>query len=310
MITIIEKMTATQFIAAINSNFKGLRSVTTLSTATEDNYLAVINSNNAAINAITPFTYTVLTVGDGAGLIANINNNFSALEQKYMFDKGKVIFTFDDGYASWYTIGFPLLTRMGIICSLCITTGNIGTAGYLSWAEILEMYNAGIDILDHSATHPDLRTMTALQIQTELQTASDAFVANGIPAPQDFVIPSGATNSFVNGEIAKYRRSSRGAIGSYCADFKPIFKNQSKYVIQSPNFDSISSLGNMELEYMKGAIDFCKTHKTALIFYGHKIGATYASITTMLSDLNTIVLYAHTSGVDIISYKQLVDLMG
>jgi peptidoglycan/xylan/chitin deacetylase (PgdA/CDA1 family) len=309
MITITEKMTPVLFIAAINSNFKGLRSVTTLLTATEDNYISVINSNNAAINAITPFTYTILSAGDGIGLIANINNNFSALEQKYMFDKGKVIFTFDDAWESWYTVGFPLFKGLGIIASLCITTGNVGTAGYLSWAEILEMYNAGIDIIDHSATHPDMRTLTALQIQAELQSSTDAFLANGLPSPTDFVIPSGFTNSFVNGEIAKYRRSSRGAIGAYCADFKPIFKNQSKYVIQAPVFDSISSIGNGQLGYMKGAIDFCNTHKTALMFYGHKIGTTYAALTTMLSDLNTIVGYARASGVDIISYKQLVDLM-
>jgi peptidoglycan/xylan/chitin deacetylase (PgdA/CDA1 family) len=65
-----------------------------------------------------------------------------------------VLFTFDDGGVAAVSETAPALARFGWPGHFFITTGRIGTPGFLRGPEILAMEAAGHVIGSHSVTHP------------------------------------------------------------------------------------------------------------------------------------------------------------
>jgi peptidoglycan/xylan/chitin deacetylase (PgdA/CDA1 family) len=73
-----------------------------------------------------------------------------------------VIVTFDDGWKSQYDVAWPILKKYGYPLTMFIYTegvrgGHYGGGEAVSWEQLAEMRDAGVDIQAHSETHPDLR---------------------------------------------------------------------------------------------------------------------------------------------------------
>ena len=73
-----------------------------------------------------------------------------------------VIITIDDGYKSTYEVAWPILKKYDFPFTLFIYTegikgGKYGGGEAMSWDQLAEMRDAGVDIQAHSATHQDLR---------------------------------------------------------------------------------------------------------------------------------------------------------
>ena len=72
------------------------------------------------------------------------------------------IITIDDGYKSGYEVAWPILKKYNYPFTLFIYTegikgGKYGGGEAMSWDQLAEMRDAGVDIQAHSATHQDLR---------------------------------------------------------------------------------------------------------------------------------------------------------
>jgi peptidoglycan/xylan/chitin deacetylase (PgdA/CDA1 family) len=72
------------------------------------------------------------------------------------------IVTFDDGWKSQYEVGWPIMKKYGFPFTLFIYTEGVkgmkyGGGAAMSWEQLAEMRDAGVDIQAHSATHQDLR---------------------------------------------------------------------------------------------------------------------------------------------------------
>src|SRR5262249_31114293 len=72
------------------------------------------------------------------------------------------IVTFDDGWKSQYDIAWPIMKKYGYPMTLFIYTegvrgGSLGGGEAITWEQLAEMRDAGVDIEAHSATHQDLR---------------------------------------------------------------------------------------------------------------------------------------------------------
>lgn len=71
--------------------------------------------------------------------------------------KNAVVITIDDGWRSTYTEAFPELQKRKFPFTVFIYPKIIGqTANALSWKQIKEMADAGVDIQSHSLSHPYL----------------------------------------------------------------------------------------------------------------------------------------------------------
>jgi peptidoglycan/xylan/chitin deacetylase (PgdA/CDA1 family) len=71
--------------------------------------------------------------------------------------KNAVVITIDDGWRSTYTEAFPELQKRKFPFTVFIYPNIIGkTSNALTWEQIKEMSDAGVDIQSHSLTHPYL----------------------------------------------------------------------------------------------------------------------------------------------------------
>jgi peptidoglycan/xylan/chitin deacetylase (PgdA/CDA1 family) len=72
------------------------------------------------------------------------------------------IISFDDGWKSQYDVAWPIMKKFGYPFTLFIYTegvrgGHFGGGEAITWEQLAEMRDAGIDIQAHSETHQDLR---------------------------------------------------------------------------------------------------------------------------------------------------------
>src|SRR6266850_5028863 len=72
------------------------------------------------------------------------------------------ILTFDDGWKSQHEVAWPILKKFNYPVTLFIYTegirpGHFSGGESMSWDQLAEMRDAGIDIQGHTATHSDLR---------------------------------------------------------------------------------------------------------------------------------------------------------
>jgi len=72
------------------------------------------------------------------------------------------VITFDDGWKSQYEVAWPIMKKFGYPFTLFIYTegvrgGHFGGGEAMTWEQLAEMRDAGIDIQAHTETHQDLR---------------------------------------------------------------------------------------------------------------------------------------------------------
>jgi peptidoglycan/xylan/chitin deacetylase (PgdA/CDA1 family) len=72
------------------------------------------------------------------------------------------VITFDDGWKSQYEVAWPIMKKFGYPFTMFIYTegvrgGSLGGGGAITWEQLADMRDNGVDIEAHSATHQDLR---------------------------------------------------------------------------------------------------------------------------------------------------------
>ena len=72
------------------------------------------------------------------------------------------VITFDDGWKSQYDVAWPILKKFNYPVTLFIYTegikpGHFSGGESMSWEQLAELRDAGVDIQGHTATHSDLR---------------------------------------------------------------------------------------------------------------------------------------------------------
>ncbi len=113
---------------------------------------------------------------------------------------GFVSIDFDDGYQSMYDNGLPILDAAGLKSTQYIITQNVGVDSYVTLDEVLQMYNNGHEIGDHTRTHPNLTTLTVDQMTDEIIGAKQDLISWGI-TPTTFAYPYGAYNPTVESVV-------------------------------------------------------------------------------------------------------------
>jgi peptidoglycan/xylan/chitin deacetylase (PgdA/CDA1 family) len=72
------------------------------------------------------------------------------------------VITFDDGYKAQYEVAWPIMKKYGYPFTMFVYTegvrgGSLGGGGAITWEQLADMRDNGVDIEAHSATHQDLR---------------------------------------------------------------------------------------------------------------------------------------------------------
>ncbi|MDD5348841.1 MAG: polysaccharide deacetylase family protein [Chthoniobacteraceae bacterium] len=81
-------------------------------------------------------------------------------DEKTIPEKSALI-TIDDGYTSAYEVGWPILKKFDYPFTMFVYVQFIGGAGKsITWDQLAEMRDAGVEIGSHSYTHQNLRGKT------------------------------------------------------------------------------------------------------------------------------------------------------
>lgn len=110
-------------------------------------------------------------INTGGYVALKIEEFIPCIKGEKLIAKKAVLFTFDDGHESNYTLTYPTLSSRGLSAVYFITAGNVGRAGYISWAQLSEIARAGNAVGSHGMTHSILKNMTRQEIHNELATS-------------------------------------------------------------------------------------------------------------------------------------------
>src|SRR5690625_4344890 len=92
----------------------------------------------------------------------------------------------DDGRIEVYNVLKPIFDSKGIKGTIAVITDRVGTSGYMSWAQILELYNDGWTIASHTKSHANLSEVPLSVVEDELRLSKEALNSRGIKA--DFIV--------------------------------------------------------------------------------------------------------------------------
>jgi hypothetical protein len=101
----------------------------------------------------------------------NNNNNAKA-----------AIINFDDGSIGQYTYAKPILEKYGLKATFFIVCNyaNSPRNSYMSWPEIAQLQNDGMDIESHTMNHKDLTTLPVADLNYEIGQSKQCLLDHGI----------------------------------------------------------------------------------------------------------------------------------
>jgi peptidoglycan/xylan/chitin deacetylase (PgdA/CDA1 family) len=115
------------------------------------------------------------------------------LTEGYPLPKKPVILTFDDGYRDAYEVVFPKLLDHGFPGTFFVlaTPAHYESEAYLTWAQMEEMSDAGMDIQSHGRDHVDLRGRSYDFLVYQILGIKEAIEQHTGRVPRFFCYPSG-----------------------------------------------------------------------------------------------------------------------
>jgi peptidoglycan/xylan/chitin deacetylase (PgdA/CDA1 family) len=155
----------------------------------------------------------------------------AALDGGTPLPERSVVLTFDDGYADFHQHALPRLDSRGLTATVFVTTGWLDDAGdqaagepldrMLSWSQVREVAEAGIEIGAHSHSHPQLDQISGPALREELHH-SKALLENGIGGPvHSLAYPFGYSSPRVRTEVASSGYRYAAAVGNSLGGRRP-----------------------------------------------------------------------------------------
>ncbi len=122
--------------------------------------------------------------------------------------------TFDDGYQSVYEHAFPVLREHNMTATVFLMIGDtsaqldrlpmLNGRSMLSWNEIREMREAGIEFGAHTLTHPHLPHLPPEEIEREMRESKDVIEQRIGSEVDSFAYPFGTHDSVCRTLAAKH----------------------------------------------------------------------------------------------------------
>jgi peptidoglycan/xylan/chitin deacetylase (PgdA/CDA1 family) len=141
--------------------------------------------------------------------------------QRALFDRCAVL-TFDDGFEDFFKSAFPELRTRSWTATVFLPTDVVGGVEnwegalktsprkLMSWSQISELKEQGIEFGGHSLTHADLTKLSSEQLQRQVRMSQEAIHQRLGVRATSFAPPYGRSDAQVRNEIRKWYKTSLG----------------------------------------------------------------------------------------------------
>jgi hypothetical protein len=175
-----------------------------------------------------------------------------------------VSFSYDDGYPSWWDLGFPLYQQYGFpaVGWINAITWWMQGAGYHALDHLKVMHKAGWEISNHTWSHAN--PITELEV-SKMKNWLDSlgFTNSGFTAPRN-----DWSHSLVN-IVKKYSPYYSAGTGSYQQSEEGMSQPYDIYFLKR-----FSLTNDVTIQQVRKVLDSAAVKNQWVIFYGHVIGST------------------------------------
>lgn len=182
---------------------------------------------------------------------------------------GAICFTWDDAYVSHDTIR-QMANARNQHHTFCIVSDFVGTGGKLTSTQVLQMFQEGHEIANHSKTHAHMTGLTAAQRKVEYDTSQQAIDSIiGANNTSSFCIPYGERNATMDQEL--YGRFERGLATGTPTGLVPFIYpiGSTPFIIGRFSWDGTAQAQQQLLDMIRNAARMPLIYLT----YAHDIGS-------------------------------------
>src|SRR3990172_843649 len=105
-------------------------------------------------------------------------------------------FVFDDGNDTDYLVAREIFKKQGVAASFAVVTDWINKKNYMTVSQLLELQSDGFEIMSHTVSHPDLNSLDAREIESELSVSKATLEGWGLRV-NNLVYPYNKNSSLV-----------------------------------------------------------------------------------------------------------------
>lgn len=194
-----------------------------------------------------------------------------------IYARPKVCITFDDCFASAYTVGYPYMDGYSLRGTFGVISSLIDTPTYMTTAQLSAAYNNKWDVVNHTASHPDLTSLSdTAAVRAEISPASSYIRTHGFDrscSSKILLYPTGTYNDTVIAAAqAENMLIARSVKSRNQATVKGI---DSSYIIKAKELRSDTTT----LAIAKGWVDNAVATGETLHLFAHKITTTPGAFT-------------------------------
>jgi peptidoglycan/xylan/chitin deacetylase (PgdA/CDA1 family) len=169
-----------------------------------------------------------------------------------------VTFVFDDGFDTDYLVAREIFSEQGAVACSAIATDLIDRPGFLEPGQIIGLRDAGWEIMGHTASHRNLRSLSPAQVEDELFWSKEILEGMGVTV-KNLVYPYNKSSEMIRSIARKYYRSARGGLDTFNRD-----------VLEKYDLRSVSNK-KFGLSKMQARVDQAYAERDWLIIHGHQI---------------------------------------
>ncbi len=228
-------------------------------------------------------------------------NDGEIISQKHR--KPLMTFTDDDGSALFPDKWKDIIATKQIPVTCCVSTNKIGGANYMTWYEILQMQELGVEVISHGHNDIDYTSLSEAKIREEIETAQQILKEKNCTY-NIHACTADAYNANVRAILRDYFRCATITGTKTTAVPYPPMKTYGIYRLPM----LASGTTQWTLDEYKAKIDECVANKGWLIWSVKSSAANFNA--TLQGFIKQLIDYAVGLGVEIVNMENGIDIIG
>jgi len=154
---------------------------------TQSNYVLTIEQFDAQMNILRDEGCTPI----------NLDQLVAWQSGRGMLPPKPVVITFDDGFVGNERHALPILLKHRFTATFFVVTERVGSPYMMSWEQLRKLAGSGMAVESHTANHPLLSSIDAVQTRKELVDSKRSIEAHLGTKVRHLSLPYGDSNAFV-----------------------------------------------------------------------------------------------------------------